>query len=245
MKLHREEPKKTAPVQAPPEPKAPVEPVAAPADQAAVDEEVFEGPVATEEPVVVEAPCGPSELELARAEAEKARADLDALQDRNLRTLAEFDNYKRRTLRERDQMIESAAAGIMRELVDVRESFERALKGAGASAATNHAAVYDGMRLIFTSFDGVLSKHGLVPYGAEGEEFDPVVHDAMMRMPHATIPDGHVAQVLERGYRLRGTVLKHARVLVSSGAPPPVAPVVTKTETELNAAAAQDGCGDE
>jgi molecular chaperone GrpE len=202
-------------------------------------------PVVAAESVAAEAPSGPSELELARAEADKARADLEALQDRNLRTLAEFDNYKRRTLRERDQMIESAAAGIMRELVDVRESFERALRSTAEGASANAAAVYEGMRLIFSSLDGVLSKHGLVPYGAEGEEFDPAVHDAMMRMPHATIPDGHVAQVLERGYRLRGTVLKHARVLVSSGAPPPAVPEVSETDNEQKAAAAQDGCGDE
>jgi|GEM_PF-3638688 len=173
-------------------------------------------PAAAAAPAAGQAPA-PKPAEKPRDPADALREELKALQDKYLRVLAEFDNYKRRTLRERQQLVESANAGLMLDLTEVRESFERALKaGAGSTSA---GPVLEGMRLIYAKLDDVLGRHGLEPYAGQGEQFDPELHDAMMRVPDPAVAEGHVAQVVECGYRLKGQVLKHARVVVSAGAP--------------------------
>jgi molecular chaperone GrpE len=201
---------------------APQNAAAQPTKPASSEKAAPEGEVPASAEAPAEASRGATDTVLADApapesEVQKVQSQLDALQDRYLRMLAEFDNYKRRTLRERDQLIESANASLMLDLVEVRENFERAIRSATEHGAAD--AVAEGMRLIFTKLEDVLAKNGLEPFAAEGEEFDPVLHDAMMKMPHERIPDGRIAQVLERGYRLKGNVLKHARVIVSAGAP--------------------------
>jgi len=147
---------------------------------------------------------------------EDIKKELDAARDRNLRLMAEFDNYKRRTAKDFQNLIESANEKLILEIVNVRENFERALKAGEAQGGS--ASFYDGMKLIFTQFDEVLSKNGLSVFGEEGEEFDPAIHDALMKSPNAQIPEDHIAQVFEHGYRLKEKVIKHARVIVSSGA---------------------------
>ena len=184
-------------------------------DESAGGEPAGLTPVADTQPSAAEsAPAGPGVAELEQ--------QVKTLEDKYLRVLAEFDNYKRRTSREHERLVESANAGIMQDLVGVREDMERALKAGQDSA--DAGALREGVRLIYTRFDGILSRHGLEPFAVEGDVFDPVYHDAMLRMPHATIAEDHVAQVLERGYRLNGQVIKHARVIVSAG--PAASPAV-------------------
>jgi molecular chaperone GrpE len=139
---------------------------------------------------------------------------LAATEDKYIRLLAEFDNFKRRTLRERDAFVESANQDLMQEMTDVRENFQRALATGGA---VDTAALGQGMKLIFAKFDQVLAAHGLAPFGEPGEVFDPALHDALLKAASGDVPEDHLTQVLERGYRLRGRVIKHARVIVSSG----------------------------
>jgi len=146
---------------------------------------------------------------------EDIKNELDAARDRNLRLMAEFDNYKRRTAKDFQNLIESANEKLILELVDVRENYGRALKAGEAQGES--VSFYDGMKLIFTQFDEVLSKNGLSVFGEEGEAFDPAIHDALMKTPSAQIPEDHIAQVFEHGYRLKDKVIKHARVIVSSG----------------------------
>jgi len=153
------------------------------------------------------------------AEAEKNSAmqeELNAAQDRYLRLMAEFDNYKRRTAKEYERLVESANEKLLLEMVDVRENFYRALK-AGESGG-DFAPFFEGMKLIFAKFDETLTGNGLSVFAETGEAFDPAVHDALMNAPHAEIPADHIAEVFERGYRLKDKVIKHARVIVSSGA---------------------------
>jgi molecular chaperone GrpE len=159
----------------------------------------------------------PEPPEQPRDPAEGLREEVKALQDKYLRLLAEFDNYKRRTLRDHQRLVESANADLMLDLTEVRECLERALKT--CADAPSAGAVLEGVRLIYTKLDEALGRHGLEPFAAEGDEFDPELHDAMMRAPHAEVAEGRVARVVECGYRLRGQVLKHARVIVSAGAP--------------------------
>jgi molecular chaperone GrpE len=138
-----------------------------------------------------------------------------SLQDQNLRLLAEFDNYKRRTSKEYEQLIEQAGERLMKDLVEVRDNFERALKSAKQQADV--AALTEGMRLIYEKFDSILTKHGLEPFGEAGEEFSPELHDALMKAPHEKIPADHIVEVFEKGYKLKKKVIKHGRVIVSCG----------------------------
>jgi molecular chaperone GrpE len=151
------------------------------------------------------------------ASTEGLAQKLAATEDKYIRLLAEFDNFKRRTLRERDAFVESANQDLMQEMIDVRENFQRALANGGAVDA---AALGQGMKLIFAKFDQVLGAHGLAPFGEPGEAFDPALHDALLKASSEDVSEDHLMQVMERGYRLRGRVIKHARVIVSSGRPP-------------------------
>jgi len=146
---------------------------------------------------------------------EELNGRLKEANDRYLRLMAEFDNYKKRTGREYERMVESANEKLMLELIDVRETFERALKH--GETGTEYRQLFDGVKLIFTKFDGVLSTNGLAPFAEPGDEFDPQIHDALMKSPHNEIPEDHIADIYEKGYRLKERVIKHARVIVSAG----------------------------
>jgi len=143
------------------------------------------------------------------------RQEVAAGKDKYLRLMAEFDNYKRRSGKEYERLISGANEKLILEMVEVRENFERALKSGGAGG--EFAPFYEGMKLIFSKYDEVLTRHGLTPFAAAGEPFDPMIHDALMKAPNARIPADCVTEVFERGYRLNDKVIKHARVVVSSG----------------------------
>ncbi|MDR0330178.1 MAG: nucleotide exchange factor GrpE [Chitinispirillales bacterium] len=181
---------------------------------------------AGESPEKPETEAAPSPQDAGGVEdAEGSGADVDALKleieagkDRYLRLMAEFDNYKRRAGKEYERLIESANEKLILEMVDVRENFDRALKS--GEAGGEFAAFYDGMKLIFTKFDEVLARSGLTVFAEAGEPFDPTIHDALMKAAHAEVPADRIAEVFERGYRLKDKVVKHARVIVSSGDQP-------------------------
>lgn len=148
---------------------------------------------------------------------EDLKKQLDSMNNRYLRLMAEFDNFKKRTIRDYERLVDSANEKLILELVDVRENFERALKCDEANS--NYQSFFDGIKLIFNKFDTVLCNNGLESFAEPGDEFDPQDHDAMMKMPHETIPEGHIGEIYEKGYRLKGKVIKHAKVIVSSGNP--------------------------
>jgi molecular chaperone GrpE len=150
---------------------------------------------------------------------ESLQDQLSAAQDKYLRLMAEFDNYKRRTSREYERLVEAANERLMVEIIDVRENFERALKA--GKEKSEFGPFFDGMKLIFSKFEDVLQKAGLEVFAEPGDLFDPEIHDALMKTPHQSIEEGHIADIFEKGYRLKGRVIKHARVIVSDGAAQP------------------------
>lgn len=147
---------------------------------------------------------------------ESVREQLEAQKNRYLRLMAEFDNYKRRTSREYERMVLSANEELLKQIIDVRESFERALTMSAESASNDK--LLEGMKLIFTKLDDVLKRNGLEVFGEPGEEFNPELHDAMMKQPSPEYEENHIAQIFEKGYTLKGRVIKHAKVIVSGGA---------------------------
>ena len=172
-----------------------------------------------------EDPANSTELKnTARAEPEPPVDSLDDLKrqldeqnDRYLRLMAEFDNFKKRVSRDYERLVESANKKLISELIEVRENFDRAVKT--GESANDAKSLFDGMKLIFTKFDEVLSKNGLEPFGAPGDMFDPQMHDALMKSPHSDIAEDHIVDVFEKGYYLKKRVIRHAKVIVSSGKP--------------------------
>ena len=167
------------------------------------------------------------ETELARMTAER-----DALKDQMLRTRAEFDNYRKRVLRDGEQARAAAAQGIMRELLPVADNLERALGHAGEA----DGPLAEGVRMVLRQFMDVLAARGLEPIAAAGIPFDPNVHEALSYMPSDAYPAGVVMNEFERGYRLGSAVLRPSRVVVSSGAPEPPAESMETKQDDPDAA---------
>ena len=149
------------------------------------------------------------------SEKDSIKAELIAAQDRNLRLMAEFDNFRRRTAKEQLDIIETANAKLLEKLSEVLDNFERAF--ATENKANDLEAFEKGMQLIHSQFAKTLTDAGLEQIDPIGQEFDPNCQEALMQQPSEDIPEGHVVTVFQKGYRLKGKILKTAKVIVSSG----------------------------
>jgi molecular chaperone GrpE len=178
-----------------------------------------------------EAPAAepPADAAAAQPEADSVPADgrfsaLEKERDEYLelarRTQADFDNYRKRMARESAEAESRGRAELVQRLLPVTDNLERALAAAqpmDREVAANHIA--EGVRLVYEELNGVLRGAGVESYEPAGELFDPELHEAMMTRPGDPGEVGQVVEVLERGYRLNGRVLRPARVVVGAGAP--------------------------
>ena len=143
------------------------------------------------------------------------KAELAAANDRTLRLMAEFDNFRRRSAKEQLELIETANGKLLEKLSEVQDNFERAF--AAENKAKDLEAFEKGMQMIYNQFAKVLTDAGLEQIDPTGKEFDPNMHEALMQQPSETIPEGHVVTVFQKGYKLKNKILKTAKVIVSSG----------------------------
>ena len=157
---------------------------------------------------------GPEALEheLAALKEEKAK-----LEDRLVRLHADFDNYRKRTLREKQEALSYGHEHVVKDLLAVVDNLERAIEHASASSGADFEGMLQGVDLVRRELLGVLAKHGVGSIEAEGEVFDPNLHEALAQMEDEKVPAGRVSRVLQKGYRLRDRLLRPARVLVSKG----------------------------
>ncbi len=137
---------------------------------------------------------------------------LDQLQ----RARAEFANYQKRAKAQADIDRTYAVGKLASDLLNVIDNFERALEAAKASGASS---IVDGLELVHRQLLEALAKNGVEPIAAQGQTFDPAVHEAITQMPSAEHPEGTVARDLGRGYKLHDRVLRPSRVAVSTGPP--------------------------
>jgi molecular chaperone GrpE len=149
------------------------------------------------------------------AELEAARAEAVAASDRALRTLAEFDNYRRRSERDREEFVRRGRADVLRQLLDVADNFDRALSQPADGVPP---AFLEGMRLVARGLHDVLEGRGVVRIDAEGRPFDPELHEALAAVPAAGLAPNTVVQVVQAGYRFEDRVLRPATVIVSASA---------------------------
>jgi molecular chaperone GrpE len=130
-----------------------------------------------------------------------------------LRLRAEFDNYKRRAERERGETIQFASAELMRELLNVLDSFDLAFR----NASSDKADTAEILQLVYKQFLDALGRFGLKPIEAKGQPFNPNFHQAVSTVATDEVPENTVVEEMRRGYTLNGKLLRAAMVSVSAG----------------------------
>jgi len=143
---------------------------------------------------------------------EEKAAEWAQLQERYLRLAAEFENHKKRTARDWQARVQAANADLLYELLAVVDNFERALL-----AEHEDSRYARGVALIYDQLKALLTRQGVSAMNAEGEKFDPEIHEALLHVWSVAVPPGHVCQDLRRGYTHHGRVLRPAQVAVSKG----------------------------
>jgi len=147
----------------------------------------------------------------APSEIETLRGERDALLDRLARLQAEFDNARKRAIREQQEFREFAAADVIKSILPTLDSFERALR-APAGVANDFRS---GVELIYRQLQDALEKAGVRPIAAVGQPFDPRVHEAIEMVDTTEAPDHQVLDELQRGYKYKDRLLRPAMVRVA------------------------------
>ncbi len=137
------------------------------------------------------------------------------LEDKLLRLAAEFDNFRKRTAREFENLVKFANESLITKLTDTLDNFERALDHAKNS--TDFDNFHKGVELIYESLKDVLEKEGLKPIKTVGEKFDPNFHEAISQKESDEFPEGTIVDEISKGYTLNGRVIKAPKVIVSVG----------------------------
>ena len=133
------------------------------------------------------------------------------LEDKTMRQMAEFENFRKRTEKEKSMMFETGAKSVIEKILPVIDNFER---GLAAIEPDNKDSFYEGMCMIHKQMLGELEKIGVTPIEALGKEFDPNFHNAVMQVASEELESGMVAQELQKGYLYRETVVRYSMVAV-------------------------------
>lgn len=144
---------------------------------------------------------------------DKLQEQIDELKDKNLRQMAEFENYRRRTEKEKQAMFETGAKSVIEKLLPVVDNFER---GLGALKEEEKGAFSDGMQMIYKQLMDELEKLEVKPIEAVGKEFDPNLHNAVMHVDDEELGENVVAEELQKGYMYRENVVRHSMVKVAN-----------------------------
>jgi len=150
------------------------------------------------------------------AELKTRAAKADEHWDRLLRTAADFENFKKRAARERHEAAQSAAAALIHKLLPVLDHLEMAQAAAMQNAQGDKlAALQDGIAMIQQQLKGILAETGLEDVDANGQTFDPMLHEAVSQLETADTPEGQVVQQIRKGYKMRDRLLRPATVVVA------------------------------
>lgn len=138
---------------------------------------------------------------------QKLTEQLKEAEDRNLRLMAEFDNFRRRTAKERESIYPDAVANTVKELLTTLDNFQLALV-----ATCSDEEYRKGVQMTYNGFMETLDKMGLVQFGEAGEAFGPELHNAVMHVEDEALGANVISQVFQRGYKIGDTVLRYAMV---------------------------------
>jgi len=155
---------------------------------------------------------GLSEYELLERDNETLKQQAGETKDKYIRLFAEFDNYKKRTARERIDLINTAGQDVIRDILPILDDFNRAFK---TNIAEDEAEHNEGFVLIYQKFKRVLENQGVKEMEAKGEVFNPDLHEAITEIPAPTEDlKGKVVDVIEQGYYLNDKIIRYAKVVV-------------------------------
>lgn len=169
------------------------------------------------EPEVIEAVNEDQDENLSapeNSEIQRLRAEVEEHQQRLLRVQADYDNFRRRTQKEKEELGKYASAKLITELLPVVDNFERAL-AASVQEQAEPSSFSKGVEMIFRQLEGVLKAEGLTPLEAVGQPFNPDFHQAIMTVETDEYEEGIVVEELQKGYLLKDKVLRPAMVKVS------------------------------
>ena len=153
-----------------------------------------------------------SEIEALKAEVEKLSKENASVKDTYLRTLAEYDNFRKRSQREKDATYTDAKADTLKKLLPVLDNFDRAVEN-----KTDDIDVYrKGIEMTLAQLGDLLKALDVEAFGNVGDEFDPNIHNAIMTVENPDLPENTVAGVFEKGYRMGDRILRFATVQVTN-----------------------------
>jgi len=153
----------------------------------------------------------PEQLDDLKSRAAKA----DENWERVLRTTADFENYKKRAAREREEATKFANESLIKKLVTVLDNFDMALAAAGTQPVEASQSLQTGVAMIHQQLRNVLQEAGLEEVDAAGKKFDPNWHEAVSQQDSADVPEGQVLQQLRKGYKMRDRLIRPATVVVA------------------------------
>ena len=148
-------------------------------------------------------------------DSEGLQVDLDRFRDLALRSQADFENYKKRSAREKEEAIKYANSSLLEKLVAIVDNFELGLEAARAEG--EKSPVFSGMSMVLKQLMDFLTDNGLQPIDATGQKFDPNLHEAIAHEPSDEFPEGVVVRQTRRGYRMKDRLLRPSSVVVSRG----------------------------
>lgn len=178
-------------------------------------------PEAQGSPATTEADGSPATIETRNVTPEQLEelktlaAKADENWQRLLRTTADFDNFKKRAAREKQDAIKFANESLMQKIIPVLDNFEMALAATQNTSAEGVKSLQDGVAMIHSQLKSVLTEAGLEEVDATGKPFDPNLHEAVSQQESAEVAEGNVLQQLRKGYRLRERLLRPATVIVA------------------------------
>ncbi|WP_080874659.1 nucleotide exchange factor GrpE [Oceanobacillus timonensis] len=146
------------------------------------------------------------------AQAEALKNEKEELENRLLRLQAEFDNYKRRTLKEREAERKYKAQDMVQELLPVMDNFERALQ---VEVSGENESILEGIDMVYRQLQDVFSSQGVSVIETEGADFDPNIHHAVMQVEDDSVETNKVVEELQKGYLLKDRVIRPAMVKVN------------------------------
>ncbi len=165
-----------------------------------------------------------NEIDSLRNELAQALEDTKANQEQYLRTLADMDNLRKRTQRDKEELAKFANENILRDILPVIDNLERAVEH--AEQAESDEGLFEGVQMTLTQFGQLLSKFGVEPVDAVGQIFDPAYHQAMGLMVSDEHPINTVVQQMQKGYQLNNRLLRPAFVMLAK------APEIIETEAD-------------
>ena len=193
--------------------------------------------VAMAEPDVAQEPelqveAADEEKEQLQAALQLAQDEVKVLQDQYLRTLADMDNLRKRTQRDKEELAKFANENLLRDILPVVDNLERALEHAKQEHSSE--GLLEGVQMTLTQFCQVLKKFGVVPVEAIGQSFDPSLHQAIGQLETTEYPSNSVAQEMQKGYVLNERLLRPSMVMIAKAPAVPVSDENSTTETDDN-----------